>query len=129
MASTGYIRVQTVTSRAEIPIQSATVTVTGTDQSGARTLLSLQRTDASGLTKAVSIVTPALSNSLSPDQQQGWTTVTVTATHPGFEGIIVDGVQIFPGVTTLQKMRMIPLSQPPGAFDETERFDVPPQGL
>ena len=129
MASEGYIRVQTVTSRAEIPIRGATVTVTGKDADGRRTLLSLQRTDESGFTKTVSIPTPALANSLSPDLQPGWTDVTVTVTHPGFEGIIVDRVQIFPGITTLQKFFLIPLSGFPGAFDETERFDVPPQGL
>lgn len=129
MPSYGSIRVQAVTSRADIPIRDATVTVTGTDTDGARTLLSLQRTDESGFTKAVNIPTPALANSLTPDQQQGWTNVTVTVTHPGFEGIIVDRVQIFPGVTTIQKMILVPLSQFPGEFNATERFDVPPQGL
>lgn len=129
MPPIGYIRVQAVTSRADIPIQNATVTITGTDAGGSRTLLSLQRTDASGFTKAVSIPTPALENSLLPDQAQGWTNVTVTVTHPGFEGIIVDRVQIFPGVTTIQKMTLIPLTQLPGAYGGTERFDVPPQGL
>ena len=125
MPSTGYIRVQAVTSRVEIPIRGAQVTITGPD----RVLLSAQRTDQSGFTRTVSVPTPALQNSLSPDQLQGWTEVTVSVTHPGFEGIIVSGVQIFPGVTTIQKMRLIPLSEMPGAFDETERFDVPPQGL
>ncbi len=129
MPSVGYIRVQAVTSRAEIPIRGATVTVTGADQKGRRTLLSLQRTDESGFTKTVSVPTPALENSLSPDRMQGWTDVTVTVTHPGFAGIIVDRVQIFPGITTLQKFFLVPLSQLPAAFDETERYDVPPQGL
>ena len=129
MPSVGYIRVQAVTSRADIPIANATVTITGTDQNGARTLLSLQRTDESGFTKTVSVQTPALANSLSPDQLQGWTNVTVTVTHPGFEGIIVDKVQIFPGITTIQKMLLIPLTQLPGEFDTTERFDVTPQSL
>lgn len=129
MPQIGYIRVQAVTSRADVPIRNATVTITGTDASGARTLLSLQRTDASGFTKTVSVPTPDLSNSLSPDQAQGWTNVTVTVTHPGFEGIIVDRVQIFPGITTIQKMNLVPLSQLPGDYGSTERFDVPPQGL
>ena len=129
MASYGYIRVQAVTSRADIPIRDATVTITGTDESGARSLLSLQRTDESGFTKTITVPTPQLAHSLTPDQQQGWTNVTVTVTHPGFEGIIVDRVQIFPGVTTIQKMILVPLSQLPGQFNATERYDVPPQGL
>ena len=129
MPSVGYIRVQAVTSRAEIPIRNATVTITGNNADGARTLLSLQRTDESGFTKPVTVPTPELANSLSPDLAQGWTDVSVTVTHPGFEGIIVDRVQIFPGITTIQKMILIPLSQLPGNFSQTERFDVPPQGL
>lgn len=129
MPSVGYIRVQTVTSRADIPVRNATVTITGLDAQGERTLLSLQRTDESGFTRPITVPTPALSNSLSPDGAQGWTNVTVTATHPGFEGIIVDRVQIFPGVTTIQKMVLVPLTQTPGEFNTTERYDVPPQGL
>ena len=129
MPPIGYIRVQAVTSRAEIPIQNATVTVTGKDGSGTRTLLSLQRTDESGFTKPVAVATPALANSLSPDQAQGWTNVTVTVTHPGYEGMIVDRVQVFPGITTIQKMILVPLSQLPGEYGQTERYDVPPQGL
>ena len=129
MPSNGFIRVQTVTSRAELPIQNATVSITGPDPSGTRALLSLQRTDRNGFTKTVEIPTPALENSLTPDGQQGWSNVTVTVTHPGYEGIIVDRVQVFPGVTTLQKMILVPLSQQPGEFSKAERYTVPPQDL
>lgn len=129
MPSIGYLRVQAVTSRAELPIRNATVSITGTDENGARTLLSLQQTDRSGYTETITVPTPVRSNSLSPDQQQGWTNVTVAVTHPGYEGIIVDRVQVFPGVTTLQKMILVPLSQLPGEYSKSERFQLPPQDL
>ena len=68
MPSTGFIRVQAVTSRAELPVEDAVVTVSSAAADGTRTLLSLQTTDESGLTKEIAVHTPAAENSLSPDQ-------------------------------------------------------------
>lgn len=129
MPSTGFLRVQAVTSLAELPVEDATVTVAGTATDGSRTLLSLQRTDESGYTSAISIGTPALENSLSPDQAKGWTDVTVTVSHPNYDGIIVNRVQIFPGITTVQELVLIPRESIPENLGETESFTVPPQGL
>ena len=50
MPPIGFIRVQAVTSQAEVPVEGATVSVSGTNNAGGRELLSLQRTDESGLT-------------------------------------------------------------------------------
>ena len=129
MPSTGFIRVQAVTSRADLPVEDATVTVSGTAADGSKTLLSLQRTDESGLTQDIAVGTPGVENSLSPDQAKGWTDVTVTVSHPNYEGIVVNTVQIFPGVTTVQEMILIPRQSMPEDLGETESFTVPPQGL
>jgi hypothetical protein len=129
MPPIGFIRVQAVTSQAEVPVEGATVSVSGTNNAGGRELLSLQRTDESGLTDDVRIDTPALDNSLSPDMAKGWTDVTVTVTHPNFDGIIVNRVQVFPGVTTVQEAILIPRGALPSDLGETEVFNVPPQGL
>ena len=108
MPSTGFIKVQTVTSRAEIPVPGATVTVSRAGLGGRRDLLSLQRTDESGMTEPVAVPTPELSNSLTPDQPQGWTDVRIQASHPDFDGAVVRDVQIFPGVTTVQQLILVP---------------------
>ena len=129
MPSTGFLRVQAVTSRAELPVEDATVTVAGTAADGSKILLSLQRTDESGLTDDISITTPAVENSLSPDQTQGWTDVTITVSHPNYEGIAVNTVQVFPGITTVQELILIPRQSIPENLGQTESFTVPPQGL
>lgn len=129
MPSTGFIRVQAVTSQAEVPVQGATVTISGTDAEGGRELLSLQRTDESGFTEDISVNTPDAENSLNPDRVKGWTDVTVTVTHPNYDGITVRTVQIFPGVTTVQEAILIPRGGLPTDLGQTEEYSIPPQGL
>ncbi len=129
MPSTGFIRVQAVTSRAELPVEDAVVTVSSAAADGTRTLLSLQTTDESGLTKEIAVHTPAAENSLSPDQEKGWTDVTVAVSHPNYEGITVRTVQVFPGITTVQELFLIPRQSMPENYGAEESFTVPPQGL
>ena len=126
---TGFLKVQTLTSRAELPVAGATVTVTARGEGGGRELLSVQRSDESGMTRLVTVPTPELANSLSPDLARGWTDVQVAASHPDYDGVVVRDVQIFPGITTLLELRLVPrggLLTDPG---ETEDITVPPQGL
>ena len=125
----GFIKVQTVTSRAEIPVAGATVTVSTLRPGQGRVLLSLQRTDESGMTELVTVPTPDLSNSLTPDQPQGWTDVQVAASHPNYDGIVIRDVQIFPGVTTLQELILVPRGGMPTDLGETEDITLPPQTL
>ena len=129
MPSKGFLKVQTVTSRAELPVAGATVTVSTHRADGQRELLSLQRTDESGMTALVTISTPELANSLRPDQPQGWTDVQVAASHPGFDGIVVRDVQIFPGITTVQELVLIPRGGLPTDAGETEDITIPSQEL
>ena len=129
MPSTGYITVQTVTSRAEIPVEGAVVTIGTLLPDGTRRLLSLQRTDESGWIETVAVTTPDVENSLTPEQQKGWTDVTVTVSRRDYETVRINTVQVFPGVTTTQEVVLVPEAEfPTGDFGE-EEYDVPPQGL
>lgn len=129
MPSTGYITVQAVTSRAEIPVEGAVVTIATLLPDGTRRLLSLQRTDDSGRIETVAVTTPELENSLSPEQQKGWTDVTVTVSRRDYETVRVNTVQVFPGVTTTQEIVLVPeVEFPTGDFGD-EEYTVPPQGL
>ena len=96
---------------------------------GRRELLSLQRTDESGMTALVTISTPDLANSLTPDQPQSWTDVRIAASHPNYDGIVVRDVQIFPGITTVQELVLVPRGGLPTDLGETEDVTIPPQGL
>ena len=125
----GFLKVQTVTSRAELPVRGATVTVSTLRPGSGRVLLSLQRTDEGGMTELVTIPTPELANSLTPDQPQGWTDVQIGASHPNFDGVLIRNVQIFPGVTTLQELILVPRGGLPTDLGETENVTIPSQGL
>lgn len=129
MPSTGYIKVQTVTSRAELPVEGATVTIAMTMPDGTQRLLSLQRTDESGMIETVAVATPEAAYSLSPEQPKGWTDVTVTVSQPEYETVRVNTVQVFPGVTTMQEILLIPRTELPGDGPGGESFTVPSQDL
>ena len=129
MASTGFLKVQTLTSRAELPVSGATVTVSALGPGGSRELLRVQRTDESGMTELISVPTPDRANSLTPDQARGWTDVQIAASHPDFDGVVSRDVQIFPGVTTLQTLRMVPRGGMPLDLGQTEDYTTPPQDL
>lgn len=129
MPSTGFLKVQILTSRAELPVAGATVTVSAVRPGGGRELLSLQRSDESGMTETVTVPTPDRSNSLTPDQPRGWTDVQIAATHPNYDGVVSRDVQIFPGVTTLQELYLIPRGGLPTDPGSTEDYTTPPQGL
>ena len=125
----GFIKVQTVTSRAEIPVAGATVTISTLRPEVGRMLLSVQRTDQGGMTELVTVPTPELANSLTPDQPQGWTDVQVAASHPNFDGVVIRDVQIFPGVTTLQELILVPRGGLPTDLGQTEDITIPSQDL
>ena len=125
----GFIKVQTVTSRAEIPVAGATVSISTLRPGSGRMLLSVQRTDQGGMTELVTVPTPELANSLTPDQPQGWTDVQVAASHPNFDGVVIRDVQIFPGVTTLQELILVPRGGLPTDLGQTEDITIPSQDL
>jgi len=129
MPTTGFLKVQTLTSRAELPVEGAVVTVSTVRAGGGRELLSVQRTDDSGMTALITVPTPELANSLRPEQPQGWTDVQIGATHPNFDGVVSRDVQIFPGITTLQELILVPRGGMPTDPGETEDYTTPPQGL
>jgi hypothetical protein len=129
MPSTGFLKVQTLTSRAELPVAGAVVSVSAARAGGGRELLNVQRTDESGMTELISVPTPELSNSLSPELPRGWTDVQIAASHPDFDGVVSRDVQIFPSVTTIQTLRLVPRGGMPTDLGETEDYTTPPQDL
>ena len=111
------------------PLEGAAVSITRRLPDGRSELVSFQRTDSSGNTKPVAIDTPALANSQSPNQPTGFADLDVTADHPLYERVIVDNVQVFPGVTTLQDIQLLPMNVLPESWGQSQEFDVTPQNL
>ena len=126
MPDTGYLQVRAYSSFAQLPLSDVAITVTVEDG----TAIAMTATDRSGTIQPIEIPVPDRSESQSPGSpERPFTSVTVHARLKGFVQIQAENVQIFAGTTTLQNLEMIPLSELPGAWNETEDFDTPPQNL
>ena len=126
LASTGYITVHAYTSYAQLPVQNVAVSVTAQDG----TAIALRTTDRSGLIRPIEIPVPDRSAGLTPDSGEiPFTNVNLYARAKGFEEAEYENLQVFPGTVTNQNIELIPLSELPGAWDQTAIFDTPPQNL
>ena len=129
MSDTGKLVVRVFASRAKLPIQGATVLVTRMTPEGRQELLSVQITDSSGLTRSITIPTPASGDSTAPNDQRPCTRCEVWAEHPGYAMLQVRGTQVFPGVKTVQSMELIPLSRDENSLQKREVRDIGSQDL
>lgn len=126
MPDTGYIQVHAYTSRARYPLADVAIAITATDG----TVLALRLTDRSGRIDPVAIPVPDRALSQRPDPGEiPFTQVNLFARGTGYEQIEIEQLQVFAGTTTDQDLEMIPLSELPANWDQTEIFDTPPQNL
>lgn len=126
MSATGYITVRAYTSKAVLPLQGVAVVVTADDG----TAIALRTTDRNGLITPIEVPVPEMYTSQTPNSGQiPYTSVNLYARLPRFEQIIIENLQVFPGTTTIQNLEMIPLSEFPDEWNESESFDTPPQDL
>ena len=112
MQETGSLRVRVFTSRAQIPIEGATVILSGPVREGRRELLSIQRTDSSGLTGVITLNAPDAALSQDPGNADPFASYTLVVEHPGYYVAVFEGIQVFSGVETQQDVSLIPLPQP-----------------
>ena len=125
MPAYGYIRVKAYTSRAQIPVEDAAISVV--DDAGK--LLGLRSTDSSGLTTPIRLEVPDISQSQTPGSGKPFVTVNLYARAEDFEQVLVRGVQVFADTVTTQDLQFVPLAELPGSWNQLEIFDTPPQNL
>ena len=126
LAQIGYLRIKATASRARLPVEDTAVAVLSDDGK----LLALQLTDSSGNTAPIRIEVPNAENSQSPDPGKPvFRAVSIYARAEGFAQILVRNVQVFADTTTVQELRLVPLSELPGTWNDREVFDTPPQNL
>ena len=130
MEQNGTLTVRVFTSSAQLPIQGATVVVTQKRRNGKYDLLSVQATDSSGLIRPVEIAAPTAGNSTEVSENTMPNAVCeVWAEAPGYAMLKVDGVQIFPGVVTEQRMELIPLEEGEHGLDWVDQREITGQNL
>lgn len=126
MAATGYIQVHAYTSKALIPLEDVTILIT--DPQGQA--IAMRLTDRSGRIEPVAVSVPDLSASQAPNSGViPYTSVNIYARLENYEQIESENVQVFANTVTDQNLEMIPLSELPAAWTETEVFRAPPQNL
>ena len=125
----GSVLVRVYTSRAQIPVPDASVTLTRPTQDGRSDLIALRVTDESGLIQPISIPAPAAARSTHPGPEHPYATCDIQVEHPDFQMLRVENVQIFSGVETLQVAELIPLPEHPDPADMTSTVAVTPQPL
>ena len=113
MAASGTLQARAFASNAQLPLPGVAIRIT----------------DESGMIGPVVIEAPERAGSQAPGTGQPFTQVDLSAECPGYEQILVEGIQIFAGVRTIQELAMIPYPQYPEYYNLTEVFPISPQAL
>lgn len=128
MASTGSIIFNVFTSDARIPIEGATVILRRQD--APKELLGIRITNESGQTDPIIVMTKDVSLGQVPESAvKPWIGCAAVVEHPGYERVFLDGIQIFPGIVTLQTVQLLPLQELDPDLDEDQEFNFTPQPL
>ena len=107
----GSIITRVYTSDAYLPLRDVPVVYTQIAENGTTELLSIQMTDGSGLTKPFYIDTPEVDQSLtSGNPLRPYATINIGVSYPGYNAVSAEGVQIFPGIQTIQGFQLRPVS-------------------
>ncbi len=120
----GSLQINVTANVGLIPIENASITIsfTGEPDSAIETLT----TDSSGQTESVTLKTPPLQYSLTPNSPMPYSEYTLTVSAPGYEPVIVSGVEVLPDVTAVQNIEMTPTEM---SEDEEEIIAIPDHTL
>lgn len=130
MASQGTVIARVYTSDAFLPLANVPVTFTQVQPDGTRKLLAVRLTNSSGLTAPLAVATPDVSGSLTPGSVlKPYATIDISVNHPGYGSILAEGVQVFPGVETIQGLKLLPLPTLPSEADTSVLFPGSTQNL
>lgn len=127
MTSSGNLVTRVFTGRGELPLEGASVAIVRQGSDGRNQLVSIQATDRSGGTEPTRIDAPDLKNSQSPETSRPYSVVDIWVHHRGYQPLIIEHVQIFPGVTSVQELPLIPVPEFGGRGGET--VTITPQDL
>ncbi|MCH5248501.1 MAG: carboxypeptidase regulatory-like domain-containing protein [Lachnospiraceae bacterium] len=121
---TGGLQINVTSDIGFIPIQNATITIsyTGTPE----TVLERLETDSSGQAEEVQLSAPPISYSLTPESPMPYSEYNVTVEAPGYEPVMVSGVEVLPDVTAVQNIQMTPTET---AQNEEEFIFIPDHTL
>lgn len=122
--TTGGLQINVTSDIGFIPIQNAVISIAYTGTPG--TTLETLQTDSSGQAQEVQLMAPPLSYSLTPESPMPYSEYNLTVEAPGYEPVLVSGVEILPDVTAVQDIRMTPTET---SKEEEETIVIPDHTL
>lgn len=127
MPNTGTIITRVFTSRGQLPVENVTVSILRRIQNTVPQLLSVQISDRNGNTQPISVPTPEVENSQTPNMPAPYALFDIWAEHPGYQLLVIQNVQVFPGVSSIQNLPLVPLPEAGGR--PSIEVEIPPQDL
>ena len=94
-----------------IPIRDAFVSVRIPSLETGAEITHILMTGADGLTEPIEIETPSVSESLAPGGKKPYTEVDIEVSADGYYRVLSQRVPIYPGITSIQPVRMIPIPE------------------
>lgn len=106
-AGEGRLRIDVMSEETKRPIPDATVSISYTGEPDST--IEQLTTNSIGRTETVDLNTPPLEYSLSPGNEQPYSEYNLNVTAPGFEPVVISGVELLEGITALQDVEMKPV--------------------
>lgn len=108
MNESGYITVAVKTAGGALPVENAVVTVKNAEQE----ILYVEFTDKSGKTPRLAVAAPPKANTSSPNAQAPpFYTYNIDTDKPGYTSVRNISVPVYPGVTSIQPVEMLPYAE------------------
>lgn len=120
----GKLQINVTSTLGFIPVRDARVTITLSGQPD--TVVEELDTNISGQTAEVELPAPALDYSLEPGDVQPYADYDISITAPGYESVVVEGVQVLPEVESFQPVSMAPQEVETA---QEEDIQIPPHTL
>ncbi len=117
----GYMIVRVTTARGAIPLEGAQVFVQNylpEGNEGKGDIIAAYKTGRSGLTERFALPAPPRALSMSPGNGKSYSTYNLTVSSEGYSTRSYINVPVFEGITAIQNVDMIPLSE----NGQTDRF-------
>lgn len=122
--ATGYLSTRIYTTRLELPISDAIVSVVSRNDTDKYTLIGVRISDKNGKTSPIPIETPAPAESQTPNTSPAYALLDVWVEHPDYKLVEVRDIQIFPEVESVQEIALLPLSRSQADFGASTQIDL-----
>ncbi len=109
----GNIRIVVRTADGALPVERAVVTVKSSDER----LMAVYFTDADGKTPSLAVPAPSPQNSERPGAEgSAFALYNIDTDKGGYQSVRNVGVQVYPGITSVQPVDLVPLSENSNAY-------------